>query len=132
MAQYFNPKQDPLLYKCPCQREDCVSPVTSGVLIARLDMMRARGQLPMRITSGPRCPWYNKSVGGVPDSAHLTGEAADVACPTSFLRWRLLAANYKDPLIPLFTRLGIGGTFLHVDVAPRATHPGPVVWTYPT
>lgn len=37
--------------------------------------------LPMHINSGYRCPALNAAVGGVPNSAHLSGFAADFICP---------------------------------------------------
>lgn len=47
-----------------------------------LELVRAfLGNVPMRITSGYRCPDLNKAVGGVPDSAHLSGFAADFEAP---------------------------------------------------
>lgn len=44
-----------------------------------LDPLRAAYGMPIRITSGYRCPELNKAVGGVPTSAHLTGDASDIA-----------------------------------------------------
>lgn len=38
------------------------------------------GSAPVRITSGYRCHDLNVAVGGVPDSAHLTGRACDFVC----------------------------------------------------
>ena len=35
----------------------------------------------VQILSGYRCPALNKAVGGVPDSQHVRGEAADITCP---------------------------------------------------
>jgi len=47
-----------------------------------LELVRAfLGNVPMRVSSGYRCSELNKSVGGVPDSAHLTGFAADFEAP---------------------------------------------------
>jgi hypothetical protein len=44
----------------------------------RAKISAARGQdTPIHITSGYRCPRLNEAVGGVPDSQHMTGEAAD-------------------------------------------------------
>lgn len=36
---------------------------------------------PMRINSGYRCEALNRAVGGVSNSAHLTGHAVDFVCP---------------------------------------------------
>lgn len=35
---------------------------------------------PITVTSGYRCPKLNAAVGGVKNSQHLTGEAADIKC----------------------------------------------------
>jgi hypothetical protein len=40
------------------------------------------GSRPLIITSGYRCPELNKKVGGVADSAHVKGLAADIVCPS--------------------------------------------------
>jgi hypothetical protein len=39
------------------------------------------GGHPVRINSGFRCPALNSAVGGVSDSAHLFGAAADIVIP---------------------------------------------------
>ena len=46
-----------------------------------LEQVRALIGFPMNIDSGYRCPELNALVGGVPDSAHLTGFAADFVSP---------------------------------------------------
>ena len=38
---------------------------------------------PIRITSGYRCPELNKAVGGVKNSRHMRGEAADIHVPSA-------------------------------------------------
>lgn len=43
-----------------------------------LEPLRAKLDKPIRITSGYRCPELNKAVGGVPNSAHIQGLAADI------------------------------------------------------
>ncbi len=40
------------------------------------------GSVPLIITSGYRCPALNAAVGGVADSAHVKGLAADIVCPS--------------------------------------------------
>lgn len=45
-----------------------------------LQPLRTAWGKPLVINSGYRCPELNRAVGGVPDSQHVKGEAADVAC----------------------------------------------------
>lgn len=46
-----------------------------------LERVRTLLGQPITISSGYRCPALNAAVGGVPDSAHLYGQAADILCP---------------------------------------------------
>ena len=43
-----------------------------------LDPLREHWGLPIRVTSGYRCPELNEEVGGVEDSWHMDGCAADI------------------------------------------------------
>ena len=43
-----------------------------------LDPLREAWGGPIDVTSGYRCPMLNKAVGGVKNSQHLTGQAADI------------------------------------------------------
>lgn len=43
-----------------------------------LDPLREAWGSPIDVTSGYRCPELNKAVGGVKNSQHLTGQAADI------------------------------------------------------
>ena len=43
-----------------------------------LDPLREQWGLPIRVTSGYRCPELNEEVGGVEDSYHMEGCAADI------------------------------------------------------
>ncbi|MBR1487157.1 MAG: hypothetical protein IJ597_07890 [Synergistaceae bacterium] len=36
--------------------------------------------IPIKINSGYRCPIHNKKIGGVPNSYHVQGLAADLSC----------------------------------------------------
>jgi uncharacterized protein YcbK (DUF882 family) len=68
--QEFNQKQSPLSLE-----KIKVSPM----LIQKLELLRsAIGDKPITITSGYRTPEYNKKVGGVTNSQHIRGNAADI------------------------------------------------------
>lgn len=43
-----------------------------------LDLVRAHVDSPVIVNSGYRCPQVNKAVGGVENSLHLQGRAADI------------------------------------------------------
>ena len=45
-----------------------------------LEPLRAYMKKPLQINSGFRCYTLNMAVGGAPNSQHMRGEAADVAC----------------------------------------------------
>ena len=89
-----------------------------------LDDERLYAGRPFFITSGIRSPKVNSEVGGSPDSAHLTGHAADIRCTSSQYRWHIV-----DALMAVgFRRIGIAETFIHVDTDP--TKPQNVIWLY--
>jgi hypothetical protein len=85
-----------------------------------LEQIRALLGVPMHIDSGYRCPALNKAVGGVPDSAHIEGYAADFIAP-----------DYGSPLMIARAIAGSGirfdqciqeGTWVHVSFDPRMRH----------
>ena len=47
-------------------------------LMDNLDALREAWAAPIRVSSGYRCEKLNKAVGGVSDSQHVKGEAADI------------------------------------------------------
>lgn len=50
-------------------------------LLAKLEALRTALGRPVVITSGIRCEKCNAAVGGIANSRHLTGRAADLYCP---------------------------------------------------
>jgi hypothetical protein len=88
-------------------------------LLDALEQLRSLAGQEIRIHDGYRCPAYNQEVGGVTDSEHTRGMAADVGIPG-----RSLQHMYELALqIPTFFEGGIGvydGGFLHLDVRPPA------------
>lgn len=111
-------------FACKC---GCGADHISAVLVDQLQRLRNFMRVPIVINSGVRCPAYNAKVGGKPDSAHVAGDAADVACLDSHTRWQMKRLIYQWQL---FNRIGTGQTFLHLDVSPSL--PQEVEWNYPT
>lgn len=63
-----------------------------------LDPIRERWGKPIFVTSGFRCPELNKAIGGVRNSEHLTGCAADITLNSKQDNERLfkMIRNQKD------------------------------------
>jgi uncharacterized protein YcbK (DUF882 family) len=108
-------------FQCKCGK--CKVKPVDPVLLARLNGLRSQYGKPIYITSAWRCEEQNKKVGGVAASAHLEGQAADIFCTSSHDRYLLLFHS-----IGSFHRIGIGATFLHVDVS--TDHPQELIWLY--
>lgn len=58
--------------------KECVAKIEHLVHCV-LDPLREHWGLPIRVTSGYRCPELNDEVGGVEDSYHMDGCAADIS-----------------------------------------------------
>lgn len=114
--KYFNSNE----FKCPC----CGKSDISMALVRRLDMAREIAGVPFRITSGVRCIKHNREVGGVPNSAHLRGLAADIFTPNEDYRFAVI----KGVILAGFRRIGIGSKFIHVDV--DDSKPQGRIWLY--
>ena len=106
-------------------KDGCGADNINPNLVAKLQKVRDRLGMPMKITSGVRCEKHNILVGGDTNSSHLEGNATavDIACDNSSLRYQLISC-----LISVFNRVGIAEDFIHVDIDPDK--PAGVVWTY--
>ena len=74
--KYFKLKE----FEC---RDGCAMPASArenieALVEAVLDPARERLGKPIYVNSGYRCPRHNAAVGGVPNSQHMRGEAADI------------------------------------------------------
>ena len=74
--KYFKMKE----FEC---RDGCPMPASArenieALVQAVLDPARERLGKPIYVNSGYRCPRHNAAVGGVPNSQHMRGEAADI------------------------------------------------------
>ena len=74
-----------------------------------LDPVREQLGKPIVVNSGYRCEKHNKDVGGVRNSQHLRGEAADIHCEDNEKLKQLIIENGK------FDQLITYPTFLHVS-----------------
>lgn len=102
---------------------DPTAPGTGGgmdeSLIHMLDAAREIAKVPFVIESGYRTAAHNVTVGGKPQSAHLTGQAVDIKVPNAHARWNILVAL----LAAGFCRFEIKPHDIHVDVADDPAHP---------
>lgn len=96
----------------------------SPKLLDMLDRMRYQSGLPIILNSGYRCPSYNVKVGGSRTSAHMSGLAMDIACSDPEHRFLYICAALSVG----FTRIGIGHTFLHLDIDTTKTQD--CIWHY--
>ena len=93
-------------------------------LIAALDRLERESGVMLEFSSGLRCVECNAAAGGVKNSAHLRGKAVDIFAGGGALKFKIVSAALAQG----FVRIGIGKTFVHLDV--DDTLPQRVVWLY--
>lgn len=76
------------------------------------------------ITSAYRSQGYERSNGRKGSSSHCKGLAVDVSAVNSHLRFKIVAGC----ILAGFPRLGIGKTFIHIDI--DETKPHPIIFHY--
>ena len=69
---------EPQEFRCDCGRCSGYPSFMRQVELKHLQKIRDHYKTPMKITCGLRCPAENRAVGGVPNSGHLRGYAADI------------------------------------------------------
>lgn len=131
--KYFNSKEMVLCFRengarcreCPLKQPaeklpDGVEANLKALVTEVLEPARQRLGIPIMVNSGYRCPKHNALVGGVANSQHMKGEAADIA-PAGF---GFQDSGFKEELKRLgriieegakFDQLIIYPTFLHVS-----------------
>ena len=77
-------------------------------LILILESIRNELGKPVIITSGYRTEAHNEKVGGKPNSSHLKGLAADIACKDSKYRFELIRELIEHGI----DRIGVSDTFV--------------------
>jgi uncharacterized protein YcbK (DUF882 family) len=107
LSQHFSTKE----LACPHCGELQLDPK----LVPALEALRSLAGAPIDVHDAYRCAVHNKEVGGVPNSEHMTGKAADVV-----IEGKSLQEMYNLAVqVPDFLNGGIGvydGQFIHVDV----------------
>lgn len=123
LSQNFTSRE----FDCRCDSPLCQSTVVEELLVESLELLR-EGSGPLVVLSGFRCEEHNARVGGVKDSQHLLGRAADVRAS------RGLSPNSVAQLAGAVRAFAAGGigiyrdlNFTHLDVRDD----GPARWTHP-
>lgn len=112
MSMYFSEEE----MKCHC----CGGLPENGIdlkLYELLDMIRVAVQRPVYVNCAYRCPEHNAEVGGVPNSQHVDGTAADISIDD------ISITDIKQIAENCLNEMGIEGgigtypsqEFLHVD-----------------
>jgi len=98
-------------WDCHCSHRDCTHTFISTDLVKELQKKRSEWKRAIVLSSGYRCPYWNKKKGGARKSQHLLGTAADIAVAGKSPSW--VADNCED-----FNGLGRYPKhgFTHVDV----------------
>lgn len=87
-----------------------------------LDPLRERYGKPIYVNSGYRCPKHNREVGGVPNSQHTCGEAADIRCDDLPRLVELIEESGK------YDQLIIYPTFVHISYKRRGPNRRQKIW----
>jgi hypothetical protein len=92
-------------------------------LACYLDTIREKVGKPILISSGFRCPVLNKAVGGVFNSQHQKGLAADLICADMESLEKVLRETGDFDQLIKEHRKGSKSFWYHVSVAPRNGKP---------
>lgn len=106
MAKYFNNAE---FRRCdpPCSEKDM-----NPALMERLDALREKCGMPLIINCAYRSREWDLKKGRSGNSAHTRGMAVDILCNSSATRYKIVSAAIELG----FTRIGIGKTFVHLDI----------------
>ena len=104
-------------FACQCGGKYCngfpCEPAEETVRIC--DEIRKRAKVPITISSGIRCEKHNAEVGGVANSNHKYGKAADLICSLSPEKLKEIAEAVTAEMIPGRGGIGLYSWGIHVD-----------------
>lgn len=101
--KYFKEEE----FRCPC----CGRCEMVEEFILKLFRARESSLVPFVINSGYRCYNYNKKIGGVPNSYHLSGNAVDIKCLDGWQRYQIISSAIKAEIYGII----IYQNFIHLD-----------------
>lgn len=90
----------------------------------KLDALRERCGMPLIINCAYRSRAWDKAKGRSGNSAHTEGKAVDIRCNSSATRMRIVKAALELG----FNRVGIEGSFVHIDTS--EVLPQGQMWVY--
>ena len=102
-------------FRCKCGGRYCNGyPVEIDAGMVKIaDQIRARIGNPIPINSGLRCKVHNANVGGVSNSQHLYGNAADLGCPSGCTPEQM--ASIAESIMGNTGGIGIYSWGIHID-----------------
>ena len=110
-------------FACECGGRYCngyPGGTTSAKLLSILEAIRPYYGRPITITSGQRCATFNRQVGGISNSAHRFGRAADIYIPgvTNTVAGRNAVVNlaYRYGAAYSYANTAQMGNAVHINV----------------
>lgn len=120
MSKYFS-TEEMVCHCCGTLPDGGINPI----LLDKLDALREAIGKPIHVDCMYRCPSHNAEVGGVPNSQHLLGNAADI----------FVNGMSVDDLAGMAVSVGFDGIgryyndgFVHVDVRDDGNSPNGYTW----
>ena len=102
-------------FACKCGGKYCNGyPVDIDMNMVKIaDEIREKIGKPITVNSGLRCKTHNANVGGVSNSQHLLGKAADLGCPSGYTPTQM--ASIAEGIMGNTGGIGIYTWGIHID-----------------
>lgn len=95
--------------------------------IETLDKVREAAGIPLVLNSAYRSVEHEKKMGRKGTSAHTLGKAADIRANKPETKFKIVKAALEQGI----TRIGVAGTYVHLDIATvKDGKAQEVMWTY--